>query len=118
MNDHSRNLLRLMEMIKDVELMRLAEIAARQDELSGQIATLEQSRADRANAISGLEGLDAALLSGADSRWSAWLAAEAKRLEAVAAVKMAERDQQFAIAQRAFGRAQTLAGLLQKKDAP
>ncbi|MAQ81767.1 MAG: hypothetical protein CMH12_00880 [Maritimibacter sp.] len=105
-------LAQLARMLRDRELNRLSVLAARRQAARVQ---MEDCREDRRRALASAAA-DPAHIAGADGPWLAWNVARHQKLSASAALAAADVEAQLLIARRAFGRAEALGRIAERKQ--
>ncbi len=105
--DRLAQLQQLAAMIRDRELHRLAELAAKRHFAEAQV---KGNRKDRLRTLSSAAA-DPAHIAGADGPWLRWNAKRQRDLGSDAARAAADAEAQIVNARRAFGRAEALGRL-------
>lgn len=111
-----KELSHLTDMVRDVEMAKLARINAERGKLNFEIDCLKQQKNTRAETVHVLVEMDVAQISGNDERWRDWAEDEIRRKVSNSALVASEFERQTVKTRHAFGRAQAVASIAKKGD--
>lgn len=95
----------------DAELAKLRRCSEDLRQRRSEVASLGAALAARSEDLRNTGAADAALCSGQDAIWQAWVARRKRQLSRDAAQAASRREAQLKTALKAFGQAEALAGL-------
>jgi hypothetical protein len=104
----------LADAVFEAELAKMRGNRAAAADVDGEVASVRQSRRQRADAKRAFDAPDPAQLASADLHWDRWTDEKLRRLQAERARLEAEAAAMRAGAKRAFGRRQALVGLCER----
>ena len=104
----------VVNLVREVELGKLADIEALLDKQNRATGQLRQQRQSRAQDIRGLDCPDQAQMAGADALWAVWMDREIRRQNLEKAKTMSRFETQLVRARQAFGRSEAAKSIAKK----
>lgn len=113
-NQRWEELVQLTVMARDIELAKLSELKLDLSARKSVVAELKVRQKSCFTQSPEWDSPDMVQISGADSRWLAWLEVAISKQNTEISRKMGEFEMQSVQARRAFGRSQTVRSLSKK----
>lgn len=116
LKSRERELQRLLEMVKELELARLSLISANYEEKSLEISNIRALRRAHQKGFSIAGALPVSRLAGADQKWIDHLDEKLRNLNSELAISAAKKEAQIKLSRVALGRTNAFQKVLDKNQ--